>query len=206
MPKYYLWIGLLMTSIISVSVAESQNPDNASYRAATFAGGCFWCMEGPFDKLDGVISTTSGYTGGHVKNPTYRQVSSGSTGHTEVVQVIYDPKKIRYEALLDVFWVNIDPLTPNAQFCDHGSHYRAGIFYHDEAQKKAAHASLGVIMKRFEDPVVTEITQLKIFYAAEKYHQNYYQINPLRYKVYRWRCGRDARLKELWGKDALKAH
>ena len=171
---------------------------------ATFAGGCFWCMEAPYDKLPGVISTTSGYIGGTVKNPTYEQVSSGRTGHTEAVQVEYDPSKVTYEKLLQVFWVNIDPTVKNAQFCDHGTQYRSGVFYHNDEQRKFAEASKAALDKSrpFKEPIVTEITKAGEFYAAEEYHQDYYQKNPVRYKLYRNGCGRDARLKELWGKAA----
>ena len=169
---------------------------------ATFAGGCFWCMEGPYDKLDGVISTTSGYIGGHSKNPTYKEVSSGGTGHTEAVQIVYDPKKVAYEKLIDVFWVNHDPTEANGQFCDKGSQYRPGIFYHGEEQKQIAEASRANIekTKRFDQPVVTEITTAGNFYPAEGYHQDYYTKNPYRYKFYRFGCGRDSRLEQLWGK------
>jgi peptide-methionine (S)-S-oxide reductase len=169
---------------------------------ATFAGGCFWCMEPPYDKLPGVISTLSGYMGGTVKNPTYEQVSTGRTGHTEVVQVEYDPAKVSYEKLLQVFWINIDPTVKNAQFCDHGSQYRSGIFYHDDEQRKLAEASKTALdkSKPFKQPIVTEITKAGVFYRAEDYHQDYYKTNPVRYKLYRNGCGRDARLKELWGK------
>ncbi len=168
---------------------------------ATFAGGCFWCMEPPFDDLEGVISTTSGYAGGWVAEPTYEQVSGGGTGHTEVVQVAYDPERISYEELLAVFWRNIDPLTPNAQFCDHGSQYRSEIFYHDGDQRKAALESKRAIEEsaRFDQPVVTGITEFRNFYPAEEYHQDYYVKNPKRYKFYRYGCGRDKRLEQLWG-------
>ena len=173
----------------------------AETATATFAGGCFWCMEPPFDKLDGVISTTSGYTDGELKNPTYKQVSAGGTGHTEALQIIYDPAKISYTKLLDVFWRNIDPLTANAQFCDHGSQYRSGIYYHDASQKAAVDASLKALVdaKKFDKPIVTEIAAASTFYPAEDYHQDYYQKNPLRYKYYRYSCGRDKRLESLWG-------
>ena len=173
----------------------------AETRTATFAGGWFWCMEPPFDKLDGVISTTSGYIGGHQKNPTYKQVSAGSTGHTEAVQIEYDSNKISYDELLKVFWRNIDPTTPDQQFCDRGSQYRSGIFYHDAQQKQLAEASLQNIIKTrpFDPPVVTEISAATAFYPAEEYHQDYYLKNPLRYKYYRFACGRDSRLEELWG-------
>jgi peptide-methionine (S)-S-oxide reductase len=169
---------------------------------ATFAGGCFWCMEHPYDRLPGVFSTTSGYMGGSVKNPTYQQVSSGRTGHTEVVQVEYDPSKVSYKKLLEVFWSNIDPTVENAQFCDRGSQYRAGVFYHDEEQRKLAEESKNALQKNkpFKGPIVSEITKAPAFYRAEEYHQDYYKKNPVRYKLYRNGCGRDARLKELWGK------
>ena len=169
---------------------------------ATFAGGCFWCMEPPYDKLPGVIATISGYMGGHLKNPTYEQISTGRTGHTEVVQVEYDPSKVSYEKLLQVFWINIDPTVKNAQFCDHGSQYRSGVFYHGDEQRKFAEASKAALNKSkpFKAEIVTEITKAGEFYRAEEYHQNYYLNNPVRYKLYRNGCGRDARLKELWGK------
>jgi len=169
---------------------------------ATFAGGCFWCMEPPYDKLPGVISTTSGYVGGKTKNPTYEQVSTGATGHAEVVQVQYDPAQVSYATLLDVFWHNIDPTVKDQQFCDHGSQYRTGIFYYDDQQKRLAEASKSALdrNKPFAGPIVTEITQAGEFYPAEDYHQDFYLKNPLRYKYYRSGCGRDARLKQLWGK------
>jgi len=190
-------ITLLSTQQAASDVAEGQ-------AVATFAGGCFWCMEPPFDKLDGVISTTSGYSGGHQDNPTYKQVSAGRTGHTEVIQVVYDPDKVTYQQLLETFWVNIDPLTANAQFCDRGSQYRSGIFYHDPEQQKLAEASAKAIQAMFDKPVVTEITEFSKFYPAEDYHQDYYTKNPVRYNYYRWGCGRDKRLEELWGPPADK--
>lgn len=176
-----------------------ENPPPAK---ATFAGGCFWCMEPPFDKIDGVTSTTSGYTGGHKTNPTYKEVSAGRTGHTEAVQIVYDPNKVSYEELLSIFWKNIDPTTPNRQFCDKGNQYRSGIFYHDEEQKQLAQESKTELEqnKPFKQVIVTEITAASDFYAAEDYHQDYYQKNPIRYKFYRHGCGRDKRLQELWGK------
>ena len=168
---------------------------------ATFAGGCFWCMEPPYDKLPGVVSTTSGYIGGTKKNPTYEEVSAGRTGHAEAVQVVYDPTKVSYARLLDVFWRNVDPLTPDAQFCDHGDQYRTAIFVHDAEQKRLAEESKARVQKKFaERKVVTQIVPAGVFYPAEEYHQNYYEKNPLRYKFYRTSCGRDARLEELWGK------
>ena len=174
-------------------------PGSAQTARATFAGGCFWCMEPPFDELDGVSSTTSGYIAGTTKNPTYEQVSTGTTGHTEALQVVYDPKKITYEKLLDVFWRNIDPLAANGQFCDLGSQYRSGIFYHDGNQKSAAEKSKKSIQARFKQPVATEITAATVFYPAEDYHQDYYKKNPLRYKLYSHGCGRAQRLEEVWG-------
>ena len=174
-------------------------PGSAQTARATFAGGCFWCMEPPFDELEGVISTTSGYIAGKTKNPTYEQVSTGTTGHTEALQVVYDPKKITYDKLLEVFWRNIDPLAANGQFCDLGSQYRSGIFYHDGNQKSAAEKSKKSIQTRFKQPVATEITAATVFYPAEDYHQDYYKKNPLRYKLYSHGCGRAQRLEEVWG-------
>jgi peptide-methionine (S)-S-oxide reductase len=171
---------------------------------ATFAGGCFWCMQKPFDVLPGVVSTTSGYTGGQKKDPTYHEVSSGGTGHAESVQVVYDPKKISYEKLLDVFWHNIDPTVRNRQFCDAGTQYRSAIFFHDAEQKRLAEESLKALEKTkpFKEPIVTEIVAASTFYPAEDYHQDYYKKNPVRYGYYRSGCGRDARLEQLWGKSA----
>ncbi len=185
-----------------LSLAQAQTPAPGTPVAiATFAGGCFWCMEPPFDKLDGVRATISGYTGGHTQNPTYEQVSEGDTGHAEVVRIEYDPAKITYAQLLEVFWRNIDPLTANAQFCDHGDQYRSGIFVHDAEQRRLAEASKAALVasKRFDQPIVTEITDAAPFYPAEAYHQDYYRKNPLRYQYYRYSCGRDQRLHALWG-------
>ena len=169
---------------------------------ATFAGGCFWCMEEVYEKVEGVVSVISGYTGGHLANPTYEQVSAGGTGHAESVEVIYDPHKVTYQHLLEVFWRNIDPTTPNAQFCDQGSQYRSAIFYHDETQKRFIDESKQAVesSKTFPQPIVTEIIPASIFYAAEDYHQDFYQKNPVRYKFYKWNCGRSQRLEQLWGK------
>jgi len=199
------WMIVVLVSTLGLGANDgfAQKAPSGLARA-TFAGGCFWCMEGPFDKLSGVVSTTSGYTGGTAENPTYEQVSAGWTGHAEAVQVLYDPKKITYAKLLDVFWRNIDPLTPNAQFCDHGSQYRSAIFYHDAEQKRLAEASKSALEKsgRFKDKIVTQIVPATKFYAAEGYHQDYYIKNPIRYKYYRSGCGRDRRLEVLWGKAA----
>jgi len=182
-----------------VHAAATPSAGSAPTAKATFAGGCFWCMEPPYDELEGVISTISGYTGGTKKNPTYEEVSAGTTGHAEAVQITYDPKKISYEKLLEVFWRNIDPLTANAQFCDSGSQYRSAIFYHDEAQKSLAEASKKSLQARFKQPIVTEIVRASEFYPAEDYHQDYYKKNPVRYKFYRYGCGRDRRLQQIWG-------
>jgi peptide-methionine (S)-S-oxide reductase len=172
---------------------------------ATFAGGCFWCMEPPFDKLKGVRSTTSGYIGGQKKKPTYEEVSRGLTGHTEAVRVTYDPEKATYSKLLEVFWQNIDPTTPNRQFCDAGSQYRAAIFYHDETQRRLAEESKQALEESRRFPkVVVEIAPAGEFYPAEDYHQDYYIKNPQEYHEYRYRCGRDQRLRELWGTDGKR--
>jgi len=179
----------------------SESGSKTKTETAIFAGGCFWCMEHPFDVLDGVISTTSGYTGGHKKNPTYEEVSAGGTGHAESMRVVFDPDKISYEKLLNVFWHNIDPTTTNRQFCDAGNQYRPAIFYSSEQQKAAAETSLKRLWeyKPFSDDIVVEITPAGTFYPAEEYHQNFYIKNPIRYKFYRYNCGRDQRLKQLWG-------
>jgi peptide-methionine (S)-S-oxide reductase len=171
-------------------------------KTATFAGGCFWCMEGEFANLPGILKVTSGYTGGNIKNPTYEQVSSGTTGHFEAIEIQYDPNKISYEKLLSIFWQNIDPLDEYGQFCDKGSQYRAGIFYHDEEQKKQAETSKEAVKKQFAQPVATIIQPAAEFYPAEDYHQEYYIKNKTRYKLYRIGCGRDARLEELWQEKA----
>jgi peptide-methionine (S)-S-oxide reductase len=175
-------------------------PANAANLAkATFAGGCFWCMEKPFDELPGVVSTTSGYTGGQTVNPSYRQVSSGQTGHAESVQVVYNPAQVNYEKLLDVFWHNVDPLDAGGQFCDRGTQYRTNIFVHDEQQQTLAKQSKAALAKSGVQPIATEIVSAGEFYPAEDYHQNYYKTNPLKYRFYRFSCGRDQRLTEVWG-------
>ena len=173
----------------------------AGMATAIFAGGCFWCMEHPFDELDGVVSTTSGYIGGHVVSPTYQQVSAGTTGHTEAVKVIYDPAKIGYDRLLEVFWRNVDPLDAGGQFCDRGSQYRTGIFATSEEQRELAEQSKAALANsgRLPAPIVTEIVEAGPFYPAEDYHQDYYKTNPVRYKYYRYACGRDHRLETVWG-------
>jgi peptide-methionine (S)-S-oxide reductase len=166
---------------------------------ATFAGGCFWCMEPPFDKLPGVLSTTSGYTGGSTTAPTYEQVSAGRTGHAEVVEIVYDPGKVTYAQLLEVFWRNVDPLTANAQFCDVGSQYRAAIFVHDETQRRLAEESKRAVARTLGKDVVTEIVPASKFWPAEDYHQDFYKKSPIRYNLYRAGCGRDQRLEAIWG-------
>lgn len=192
-------IGLSALLLVGTPVLAATNPEKA-----TFAGGCFWCMEHPFDELPGVVSVTAGYTGGQKKHPTYKEVSTGGTGHAESVQVVYDPARITYETLLNVFWHNIDPTAKDRQFCDSGHQYRSAIFYHDETQRQLALKSRNVLEtnKPFKGPVVTEITQAAEFYPAEDYHQHYYKKNPIRYQYYRSGCGRDARLKALWGNAA----
>lgn len=186
------------------AVAGTDAADAGETKAvATFAGGCFWCMEPPFDKLDGVISTTSGYTGGHVADPSYKQVSAGGTGHTEAVRIVYDPSRISYSRLLEVFWRNIDPLDAGGQFCDRGDQYRSAVFYHDTEQRRLAEQSKQELAKgqtfgKYGKPIVTEITAASEFYPAEEYHQNYYKKNPLRYRYYRHGCGRDKVLKNYW--------
>jgi len=185
-----------------VAVVLFSGAAQAETATAIFAGGCFWCMEEPFDALPGVISTTSGYTGGRVENPTYKQVSGGSTGHTEAVQIVYDPNQVGYAALLDVLWYNIDPTVKDRQFCDKGSQYRSGVFVGTPEERKLAEASRERVAKRLGVRVHTEITDAGPFYAAEDYHQDYYRKNPIRYGFYRRGCGRDARLAEIWGADA----
>ena len=195
--------------VLAVGAALSQNspapaptaPSGATAKA-TFAGGCFWCVEADFDKVPGVISTTSGYIGGTVANPSYEQVSAKTTGHAEAVEVVFDPAKVSYEQLLDKFWHSIDPTTKDRQFCDAGSPYRTAIFTHGAQQAAAAQASKAALEKSkpFKEPVVTGIEAAGPFYPAEGYHQDYYKKNPVRYNYYRTACGRDARLAQLWGK------
>jgi peptide-methionine (S)-S-oxide reductase len=191
---------LILLSLLA-SASITVGADAPRQAVATFAGGCFWCMEPPFDKLEGVISTTSGYIGGHKADPTYKEVSAGTTGHTEAVQIVYDPDRVSYQELLQVFWINIDPLDARGQFCDKGDQYRTGIFYHDSEQQHLAEASKRDLQDsgRLGGPIVTEITEATTFYPAEDYHQDYYQRNPVRYKFYRYSCGRDERLEQLWG-------
>jgi peptide-methionine (S)-S-oxide reductase len=181
-------------------------PEAEGLARATFAGGCFWCMEAPFDELEGVAATTSGYIGGRVEEPTYEQVSAGGTGHAEAVEVRYDPERVSYQELLRVFWRNVDPTDAGGQFCDRGDQYRTGIFVHSEEQRRLAEASKAEVEERLEPPVVTPIETAGTFYPAEAYHQDFYDKNPVRYKVYRTGCGRDRRLRELWGDEAGGGH
>jgi peptide-methionine (S)-S-oxide reductase len=182
--------------VVLIGIAAAPAPQ---VETATFAGGCFWCMQPPFEKLHGVISVKAGYTGGAVKNPTYEDVSGGGTGHRESVEVVYDPRVISYGQLLDVFWRNIDPTDDSGQFCDHGSQYRSAIFYHDAQQKSLADQSRAAVERKLRKTVVTEVIAASAFYPAEEYHQDYYRKNPVRYKFYRFNCGRDQRLTEIWG-------
>lgn len=197
-------VAAALVALASPVMAEDAGRPAEKTAVATFAGGCFWCMEPPFDKIAGVISTTSGYTGSSVPNPTYKQVSAGGTGHAEAVQVVYDPARVSYEHLLRVFWRNIDPLAKDRQFCDSGDQYRSAIFVHDGEQKRLAAASKKALEAagRFRQPIQTEIVPAGPFYPAEDYHQDFYLKNPTKYKFYRWNCGRDQRLKELWGAEA----
>ncbi len=196
-----VFLAAVLGVLSSGSTAADQAADGRRLETATFAGGCFWCMEEALDKVDGVISTTSGYTGGQAVNPAYEEVSAGGTGHTESVEIVYDPGKVTYTALLETFWHNIDPTTPNRQFCDQGTQYRSAIFYHGENQKRLAEESKQKLeqSKPFKGSIVTEIVPASAFYPAEEYHQNFYQKNPIRYKFYKYKCGRAQRLQELWG-------
>jgi len=196
-----LVIGLI-TCLILANVPPASTLGASPSVKAYFAGGCFWCMEEAFEKVEGVVSVVSGYMGGTVANPTYEEVSAGRTGHAESVEVTYDATRVTYQKLLDAFWHNVDPLTPNAQFCDHGTQYRSAIFYSSEEEKRQAEESKAAIeqAKKFPAPIVTQLTPASTFYPAEDYHQDYYKKNPLRYKYYKYGCGRAARLEALWGK------
>jgi peptide-methionine (S)-S-oxide reductase len=196
---------LAAASGLAIALAAMPKPaiagESGDTAYATFAGGCFWCIEADFEKVGGVLTVTSGYTGGEVANPTYKQVSAGGTGHTEAIRVVYDPSVVTYDELLEVFWHNIDPTVVDRQFCDRGNQYRSGVFYHDDGQREAAERSRAELeqTKPFSGPIVTEITAATAFYPAEAYHQDYAKKNPLRYSYYRKSCGRDRRLEQLWG-------
>jgi peptide-methionine (S)-S-oxide reductase len=200
-----LGLVLLMATMSACAGPANDAPAPATASANTevaiFAGGCFWCMEPPFDKVNGVISTTSGYTGGKLPNPTYEQVSAGGTGHAESVKVVFDPAKVSYKQLLDVYWHNVDPFVIDQQFCDHGDQYRTAIFTTGPEQLRLAEESKRELESsgRFSQPIVTQIVPASTFYPAEGYHQDYYMKNPVRYKFYRYNCGRDARLEQIWG-------
>lgn len=208
----FFLISALLLAIMSVGTAFAESnrvqkallPSSGKLEKAIFAGGCFWCMEAPFDQLPGVISVIAGYTGGKKKNPTYKEVSAGGTGHAEAVQIVYDSAKISYEKLLSVFWHNIDPTVIDRQFCDTGDQYRSAIFFTTEEQQLIALQSKAALEKSkpFKEPVLTGISRASEFYPAEEYHQHYYKKNPVRYRYYRNSCGRDQRLKELWGSAA----
>ena len=207
---------VLVSSIIATGAlaasAPAAKPASGSAPAlekATFAGGCFWCVETAFEGLTGITSVISGYTDGAQRNPTYEEVSAGRTGHAESVQITYDPRQISYAQLLDIFWRNIDPTQANGQFCDHGTQYRSGIYYHDVTQKRLAEESkrkLETTPQRFKKPIVTEIAAATAFWPAEEYHQDFYRKDPVRYRSYRTGCGRDRRLTELWGKPGRHGH
>lgn len=197
------WLKRMITasSAVTASLVMTVGQTADELATATFAGGCFWCMEEAFEKVEGVDTVISGYTDGRVADPTYQQVSAGRTGHTEAIQIVYDPSQVSYQELLEVFWRNIDPTTPDRQFCDRGSQYRAAIFYHDEEQQRLAEASRRAVegSKPFKESIVTEIAAVSAFYPAEEYHQDYYLKNSIRYNFYKWSCGRAQRLEELWG-------
>jgi peptide-methionine (S)-S-oxide reductase len=194
----YGWLSGAFVGALTGDAAAGQTPAGRGLLKATFAAGCFWCVESDFDKVKGVISTTSGYTGGRVAKPTYEQVSAGGTGHVEAVEVVYDPAVVSYDALLDHFWHNVDPFAANRQFCDIGDQYRPEIFVHDEDQRAAAVASKARMQARFSTPIVVKITSAGPFYPAEAYHQDYYKTHSVQYRYYRWRCGRDDRLAAIW--------
>ena len=199
MDRMVRTLAVLAALFMSLATIGAPTPPAAQGLAkATFAGGCFWCMVHPFDELKGVVKVTSGYAGGATKDPSYDDVSSGTTGHRESVEILFDPKQISYAKLLDVFWHNVDPTNNEGQFCDHGPQYRSGIFYHDAEQKRLADASKAALQKRMK--VYTEILPAGYFYAAEEYHQDYYRKNPVRYRFYRLNCGRDYVLDRVWGR------
>jgi len=196
-------LALAIVSGISAAVAQTAPPTAPAKTAiATFAGGCFWCVEEAFEKVPGVVTAVSGFIGGNVANPSYQLVMTKTTGHAEAVRVTYDPGKVSYAQLVDWFWRNIDPVDAKGQFCDKGSPYRSGIFYHDDEQKKVAEATKEALQAsgRFQQPIATEITAAGPFYEAEDYHQDYHKKNPNRYQFYKYGCGRAQRLEEIWGK------
>lgn len=189
--------------LMAVCTLAAVSPARAAEAVATFAGGCFWCTESDFEKVPGVVSAVSGYTGGAVDRPSYQEVSAGGTGHAEAVEIRFDPAQVSYERLLEIYWHSIDPYTADAQFCDRGQQYRSAIFFHDDAQRATAERTRAELAKRYPDrpPIVTGIVAAGRFWPAEAYHQDYYKKNPVRYRYYRWGCGRDQRLDELWGQN-----
>lgn len=201
-PDGRLVMGLILAWIL-VAASTGLGAGAGPLAKATLAGGCFWCMEEAFEGVEGVVSVTSGYTGGQKVNPTYEEVSAGGTGHAESIEILYDPARVSYARLLDIFWHNVDPTTPDRQFCDHGNQYRSAIFYHDETQKRLAEEAKRAIeqSKPFKGPIVTQVAPASTFYPAEEYHQDFYKKNPFRYKFYKYNCGRAQRLAELWGKS-----
>ena len=200
----YVWLRGGFVGVLEMNAAPKELPAAAQagqgQAVATFASGCFWCTEADFDKVRGVISTTSGYTGGKVPNPTYRQVSNGTTGHAEAVRVVFDPSVVSYEQLLESYWHNVDPFVANRQFCDVGTQYRPEIFVHNDAQRAAAEASKAKMEKLFGERIVVPVTTAATFYPAEEYHQDYYKKNSAQYRFYRYGCGRDRRLQEIWSR------
>lgn len=200
MPRLILALAFVLAACGLASSQMAPLPQPKEGQAlATFAGGCFWCVESDFDHVPGVISTTSGYTGGKAANPTYNQVSAGGTGHAESVEIIYDPKKVSYAQLVDYFWRHIDPTVKDQQFCDHGNQYRTAIFVHGAEEKKLAEDSKKKVEAELKKPIYTEIADAGKFYPAEEYHQDFYVKNPAKYKFYRWNCGRDQRIEQIWG-------
>ncbi|MCB2054745.1 MAG: peptide-methionine (S)-S-oxide reductase MsrA [Geminicoccaceae bacterium] len=198
---------LTLAALILAASTPALGPHRAAgeeTRTAIFAGGCFWCVESDFDEVPGVLETVSGYTGGTTEKPTYRDVTNGGTGHHEAVRITYDPAQVSYEALLTAFWHSVDPTDAGGQFCDRGPSYETAVFVLDEEQRRAAEASKAAAQESLEDPIVTPIEDATTFWPAEDYHQGYYEKNPLQYKYYRWSCGRDARIEQVWGKDAFK--
>ncbi|MGI9470011.1 MAG: peptide-methionine (S)-S-oxide reductase MsrA [Rubripirellula sp.] len=208
----YQWLFLILGAIVipwalmqaDEPEPQASEPAGSELAVATFAGGCFWCMEPPFDKMDGVVSTTSGYTGGRTGDPSYEQVKTGRTGHIESMQVKYDPTRVSFEQLVSLFWHNVDPTQANGQFCDNGNQYRTAIFFHDDTQRMVAEETKKSVANELGKRIATEILKAETFYPAEDYHQDYYKKNPTKYKFYRWKCGRDARLAAVWGEKAGK--
>jgi peptide-methionine (S)-S-oxide reductase len=199
MPRFLLAFAVLLAAV-GLAVAQTPPQPAAGQAVATFAGGCFWCTEADFDKLKGVVATTSGYIGGKVPNPSYERVSAGGTGHAEAVEVIYDPQQVSYAQLLAFYWRTVDPTVKDRQFCDRGDMYRTAIFVRNAEERKLAEASKEKVAAELKQPIYTQIVDATPFYAAEDYHQDFYKKNPAKYKFYRWNCGRDQRLEQLWGK------